>query len=709
MMGLIRTVSWPTYRATPGRLVLLLGGISLGVALISALDIINVSVLANFRATLERAAGKASLQVQLGAGEVGFPQSTVEAVRTDPAVEHAFGMVRGTLHASDGSGEVLQLFGVDFLSDGDSNAYDVHTLDGGNAFEVLSDPHSVLLAEEYATRQRLTVGDEVRFATPTGIVSLHVRGLLRATGLATVFGGNLAVMDLPAAQSLFDKADRVDQIDVVLVPNAPVSAVQQRLIVALPASLSVTRPSLRGERFERVIGAFQAMLDGLSFLCMLASVFIVSNTMATAVAERAQQLAILRTLGAPRRRIERLILSEAALIGVAASVIGIGVGVGLAHFLTSLVAQSIGIIYQVRVPDGGLTLTLTQVGWYLAFGTVGAVIAAWIPARQAGRLDPIKLMRPDYREQLTGTSPDRLWLALGLLMIAASAVAVYLGQAGRSVAWGNVAASLWWLAGLFLAIPAMSVLAKAIERFLPRVAGLPGHIAAAGLRRAPVRTGITVAVIGLSLTLAIGLASVEHSFQESFRNWFTLVGDLVVSAVGTEGGWLESPLNADAGEVILGVPGVDRVETYRALQGQPFHDGRIAIVAVSPGFIDTAQFRSAVVAGDAEEAVRAIRDDREVLVSDNLADRYGLGPGDEITVPAPAGPTRMRINAVVTADFSGDQGSIIMNRKRFADGWAGDVQVNHFNVFLTPGASVDAARSAIVQALRDRYLVKVLT
>ena len=731
MRGLIRAVSWPTYAAAPGRLLLLLGGIALGVALIVALGVINASVLANFRATLERAAGKASLQVELGAGEVGFPQALVKTVKDTPGVARAIGLVRGTLHvlkreasaSDDPSGDVLQLFGVDLLNDGNSNTYDVHTLDGRAPLDILnSETPVVLIGEEYGRRRRISVDDQLRVATPTGIVSLRVGGLLRTSGLATVFGGNLAVMNLLAAQKLFAKQERVDQIDVVLTPEAEghVSEVRERLIRALPSSLSVTRPSLKGERFERAIAAFQAMLDGLSFLCMLASVFIVSNTMATAVAERAQQLAILRTLGAPRRRIERLVLGEAALIGIVGSMFGVGLGLTLAYLLTSLVSQSIGIIYQVRVPDGGLSLTLPRAGWYVLLGTVGAVLAAWVPARQAGRLDPINLMRPDYREQLVGTSPDRLWLGLGVSMLGASAVAVYLEQAGRSPQWGlvlgNIAASLWWLAGLFFAVPAMSILTRAIASVLPRIAGLPGHVAAGGLRRAPVRTGVTVAVIGLSLTLAVGLASVAHSFQESFRNWFTLAGDLVVSAVGTEGGWLESPLGANVGKILSNIPGVVRVETYRALQGQPFvlpgspsGERRIAIVAISPGFIDTPQFRSAVVAGDAEQAIRAIADGQEVLVSESLADRYDLAPGDHIPIPAPAGPMSVRINAVVTADFSGDQGSIIMNRELFKNQWAGDDQVNHFNVFLDPTTKVETARDAIEQALNNQYVVKVLT
>ena len=707
MFELLRTVSWPSYRSMPGRLALMIGGVAIGVALIAALDIINASVLSNFRAMLERAAGKAALQVELGTGEIGFDEATVEAAAVDPDVRHALGLVRGTLHAADGSGEVLQLFGVDLVSDA-INSYDVRVIGDGDALELLNDPHSVLIAEDYATRQGITVGSQVRFAAPTGVVDLDVRGLLEAKGLATVFGGNLAVMDLPSAQQLLGKTGRVDQIDLILAPTASAGVVQQRLAAALPASLSVNRPATRGERFERAVNAFQAMLDGLSLLCLLAGVFIVYNTMATAIAERAREIGVLLTLGIERRRIFGLVVAEGAVLGATASIIGILAGIGLAHLLTTLVAQSMGVIYQMRFPVDEFGLSARQVAWYVALGTGGAIAAAIVPARKAAKLDPIELMRPDYRERLAVTSSNRILIAAGLLLVIASLAAVHVEQIRHSIRWGNVASSLWWLAGLLLVIPAMSWVAALLEHVLPALFGLQGQIAAAGLRRSPGRTGVTTGVIGLSLTLAVTVSSVARSFRESERNWFILTGDLVVSAVGTEGGWLESPLSADVGDVIRRLPGVARVETYRALQGQAFNGSRIAIVAVSPDFVDTPQFRSMIAAGDPDGAVRALRDDREVLVSDNLADRFRLEPGADINLSAPAGQTRLRINAIIAADYSGDQGSIIMHRDRFARLW-GDTRVSHFNVFLTPGADVERARTAIVQALREHYLVKVLT
>jgi putative ABC transport system permease protein len=701
-------VSWPDHRNAPARLTLMVGGIAAGVALIAALGIINASVLANFVAMLEKSAGKAALQVELGTGEVGFDESVVDVVRETDTVRQAFGLVRGTLHAADGSGEVLHLFGVDLASDA-ADSYDVRVVGrDADEIELLNDPSAVLLTTDYARRRDLALGDGVRFAGPTGLHDLRVRGLLEAEGMATLFGGNLAIMDLFAAQRLMGKDGRVDQIDVILDESTNVDAVRAELLACLPEGLAVNRPSTRGERFERAVGAFQAMLDGLSLLCLLAGVFIVYNASATGVAQRARDLAVILTLGAERRTIFLMVLGEAAVIGFVASGIGIAAGVVLARALTGLVAQSMGVIYQMRFPVDSYHLGGEQVAAYLALGTLGAVVAALVPARKASRLDPLELMRPDYRERLAPDSPNRVLLVVWAGLVVAALLAVVVEQRHRSITWGNVAATLWWLSAVVVSIPWMSWVSRAMQGVLPRFFGLAGRIAAAGLMRAPARTGVTTAVIALSLTLAVTVASVARSFRESERNWFILAGDLVVSAIGTEGGWMESPLAGDVADVLRRVPGVARAETYRVMQGQEFRGSRVAVVGVSPGFVDTAQFRGAVVRGAPDDAVRALRDGVGVVVSDNLADRFGLDVGDEITLPAPAGPMTVGVSAIVTADYSGDQGSVLMHRDLLADRWNDDM-VSHVNLFLSEGTDLQAARAAVLDVLRDRYLVKVLT
>ena len=143
------------------------------------------------------------------------------------------------------------------------------------------------------------------------------------------------------------------------------------------------------------------------------------------------------------------------------------------------------------------------------------------------------------------------------------------------------------------------------------------------------------------------------------------------------------------------------------LQGQELQGLRIAVVALSKGFSDTDQFRRQVIKGGGE-AIRALQDGRGVIVSDNLADRLGVKVGQMLDLPTPLAAERMPVVGVIAGDYSGDQGSILLDRERFAALW-GDTQVSHFNVFLQRGADMQPIRQEIAQRLKDTYAVKILT
>ena len=106
-----------------GRTALVVGGISTGVSLIVAINVINTSVLANFRDTIELVAGPAALEVTLGTGEIGFPEATADIVRADPDVAATVPLVRGTVALAADPAQTLQLFGADLTTEEDLERY----------------------------------------------------------------------------------------------------------------------------------------------------------------------------------------------------------------------------------------------------------------------------------------------------------------------------------------------------------------------------------------------------------------------------------------------------------------------------------------------------------------------------------------------------------------------------------------------------------
>ncbi len=712
MLRLLRQISLRQLRASWGRTALVIGGISTGVSLIVAINIINHSVRENFRRTIELAAGPAALEVTLGVGEIGFPEAAVETVRNDLDVTAAIALVRGTVALAADPTETLQLYGVDLTAEQDIGRYQVTAAtDRKEIVRALAEPATVLLAKSFADTHRVAVGDAVRLSTPAGIKALTVRGLLKTAGLADALGGRLAVMDIAGAQDLFQKDGRVDQIDVVVRDGADVDAVAQHLSAALPPSLSVARPAQRGLQYDRIVASFQAMLTALSALALVVGVYIIYNSTSTGAIHRQLAMAHLRLIGAEGAQLFRLFMCEALALGVLGVGIGIPIGIVLAELLTGMVSDSMGVIFQLRFPIVDLRVDAGELLFIAILGIGAALFASYFAARRVAALDPLAVLRREVFARGARPSARRffmLWLLLVGISIAALAIQVRL----RSLAWGNFGSTVWNASVFVIAIPVVTWTAAALSRLLPRVFGVEGRVAAAGLFRVPARTGVTVAAVAGVLTIGITVASLTVSFQRSVGSYYEeggfLLGDLVVSAVATEGGWLESPLPERVADEVRAVPGVRAVETWRAQYGQLYRGERVALFALSDGFFDPRTYGSRwYFAGDPVHAADALRRGEGVNVSVALADRFGLHVGDAIELATPTGILSLPIVGIV-ADYISDRGAIVLRRRLYAERWQ-DPTVSRVHVFTNPDVSLETVRRGITGAIGHEHLVKMLS
>jgi putative ABC transport system permease protein len=686
-----------------------IGGTSTGVTLIVAISIINTSVLANFRRTIDLIAGPAALEVTLGVGEVGFREDAIDVVRADRDVQAAVPFVRGTITLVDDPDEALQLFGADLTAEEDLQRYQVTTGDRDEVLRGLSDPASVLLTRDFATRRSLRVGEAVGFSTPSGVRQLTIRGLLDAKGIAAAFGGQIAVMDLPAAQMLLGKSERVDQIDVILKPGIEVAPVQQRLSAALP-DLNVMPPAQRASQYSRILGSFQTLLTALSLLCLVAGVFIVYNTTSTGVAHRASVMAWLRLVGADGQRLFWLLMTEALILGTIGTISGVPTGIVLARLLSGAVADSMGVIFQLRFPVDALAIDFPRQAAIALVGIAATVFASYFAARRVAAMTPLDVVRADLRSIGVQMSTSRLMLWWATLVVI-SAVCLAIEVRLRSIGWGNFGSTLWFASSIVIAVPLVRLLSGILSRVLPRLFGAQGRVAAASLFRSPTRTGVTAAAIALILTVAITFATLSYSHRSSISTYFLggfLSSDLAVSAVSTEGGWLETPIPDSLVDQIATIPGVRSVDTFRILPGQIYRGVRIAVAGGSNGLADPARYPPGwYQEGDPVSAGAALRDATGVNISASLSDRFDLHVKDKMQLDTPSGPLTLDIVGVVP-DYMSDGGSVILNRSLLTKYWK-DSSVSRIHVFANPGVSLDALRSAIQAKVGKQYRLKVLS
>ncbi|KAA3629300.1 MAG: ABC transporter permease [Proteobacteria bacterium] len=132
--------------------------------------------------------------------------------------------------------------------------------------------------------------------------------------------------------------------------------------------------------FDRILSALTLTVGGIAAISLLVAGILIMNVMLVAVAQRAAEIGLLKALGATRRDVQTLFITEAGMLSLAGGLIGLGIGV-----VTNL---TLGQIYP--------TLSFTAPRWAV-LAALGVAIGSGLlfgilPARRAARLDPIQAL-----------------------------------------------------------------------------------------------------------------------------------------------------------------------------------------------------------------------------------------------------------------------------------------------------------------------------
>ena len=130
--------------------------------------------------------------------------------------------------------------------------------------------------------------------------------------------------------------------------------------------------------------AVTSVLRGIAVVVAVAGVFL---SLTTLVIEREREIGVLRSQGASRFQVAALILCEAAMVGLLASLVGILCGASMAMILTWVINKAFfGWTIALRYP---VDVLLSTPLWIIP----AAVLAAWIPARRASLIPPARAIR----------------------------------------------------------------------------------------------------------------------------------------------------------------------------------------------------------------------------------------------------------------------------------------------------------------------------
>jgi putative ABC transport system permease protein len=700
ILHLIRLLIWRTILRDRTRSLITMLGVALGVAVALAIHLANEGVLRSFSAGLDHVAGKARLQVS--AGEAGFDETWFPSIAATPGVAQAAPIVQTATPVAGHPGELLLVLGVDVFSDGGIREYRGPTPMLEDPLRLLSDPNAILLTAHYAVAHGLGVGDLIHLLTPTGPKRFVVQGLLADQGAALAMDGRFAVLDIAAAQLNFGKLGRLDRVDLVLDPGADSNQVASSLRAVLPPDLNVERPEARNAQVERMLDSFQLNLFVLSLIALFVGGYLVYNTMSVSVVRQRSQIGILRGLGVSRAGILLAVSGEGALIGLAGSLLGVGLGLLLTRATLAMVSRTVSSLYAFVRP-GPVEIPATLILEAVLLGTGTSLLSAFLPALEATTISPRDTLAAASRERR-----HRLWAlaGAGVALLLASYALAQLGPVHGRPLFGY-GASLALLLGVTLLCPsALLILHRSLAPALTRARLLGGRLAAGNLGRGLRRNGVTVGAMVVGLAMLVSVSTMIHSFRRTVEVWVdqTIRADLYLSRASRLVKGADTRLPADVLTAVRHVPGVAEADGFRGLHLDDGQGGSFVLGAGDFGLMATRGgllFRR----GESSSILLQARANDQVIVSETFAERYRVAEGDEAVLHPPGKTLALRI-AGVYYDYTTDGGLLVMDRDLFQRLWR-DPWLNSVVVYLAPGADPETVRQEILDRLapQDRMVI----
>ncbi|MFI6421330.1 ABC transporter permease [Streptomyces sp. NPDC050842] len=517
-------------------------------------------------------------------------------------------------------------------------------------------PTDVVVDGATAEKHGLKLGDELRTIAVDGDFTARISGIVDFK--VTNPGATLVYYDTATAQrELLGKEGLFTQVQADAKPGVSDDALKADIAAAVGDGYKLQTAAEAADAGREDVAGFldvmkYAML-GFAGIAFLVGIFLIVNTFSMLVAQRTREIGLMRAIGSSRKQINRSVLVEALLLGIVGSVAGVAAGVGLAVGLMKLMS-SMGMELSTR----DLTVAWTTPAVGLALGIVVTVLAAYIPARRAGKVSPMAALRD------AGTPADgragRVRGGLGLALTAAGAAALWAATRADEAGPG----SLWLGLGVVLSLLGFIVIGpllaggvvRALGVVVLRVFGPVGRMAERNALRNPRRTGATGAALMIGLALVACLSVVGSSMVASATDELdrSVGADFIVQS-GTG-----QPIVPQAQAALEKVPGLDHVTEYKwavATITDPRGRTKTAdLAATDPTYVQ--DLRREISSGTLADAYGT----DAMSVGSEYATEHGVKVGDVLTVAFKGGEkAKLKVAAITVDTGTVDNGAMYTN------------------------------------------------
>jgi putative ABC transport system permease protein len=659
-----------------------LSGIAIGVALLFASQVASTSLSGSV--------------LQITAGIVG--QMRFQLVARDP--QGFEGRVLHEVERLPSVGEALPVLEARADVLGPAGAREVTLLGADPRLGYLAGPLVQRITDtRFAGLRALALPWPIAHAV--GVTSLHrvklqigslaptayVGTTLEAQSIGPLADSPIAVGPLRYVQTLAGMDGRLTSIFIRAKPGEEGEAVRALSRLASARSLNLRPANFEATLFDQAAGPTNQSTLLFSAISALVGFLFAFNALLLTVPQRRNMVEDLRLDGYTAAMIVKILLFDALVLGVFASLVGLAFGelLSAGFFSTNPGYLSLGF------PVGSQRIVAWQsVAVALAGGILAAIVGVLVPLRREVFAPLAGALAPPPRTRA--------------VMLAAVAVAVACMALTTAILLAAPQAAIVGIASLMVALLALLPVALAgVVAALARVrrftTGVATHLAIIELRsRANRARALAVAATGAiavfgSVAIQGAHANLQHGLDRLVAG-LNANAPLTVIPPGEENLLATTPFRAVDVAALRRVPGVDAVEPLRGGL-LDYGNRRVWVIGTPRGAVEPVP-RGQLLSGGLATAVARMRGGGWAIVSQALANEDRLSIGQGFVLPSPR-PERFRVAALIT-NLGWPPGAIIMSSADYARAW-GSSDPSAYYVKLAPGVPPVRARAGIQRAL----------
>jgi putative ABC transport system permease protein len=692
LLYLLKNITLRHLRHHKGRTILSMIGIALGVAVFISVQTAIHTAIESFNASVDHVSGKANLQVtSFGRG---FSEEVYLKVKKVPGVKAATPVIQYVSKMDEPIGEPLYLLGIDVFSDRPFREYQFYET-GDEDLLFLKNPHSIALTEKLANRHGLKKGGEITLIVGSKKVTLTITNLLKMEGPAKSLEGNFGLIDIASAQEALEKVGLIDRIDLMVDKSIPTEGIERELKKVIPPGVEVRRSDTRSGQIEKMVSAFHLNLTALSFISLIVGMFLIYNAISISVIQRRREIGILRSLGLTRPQVLGLFIGEAAWIGCLGSLVGIGIGIGLAKVMLYMVSRTITALY-ILVKAEHLLISPSILMAGFGMGVLASILSSIGPAKEASKVTPKEALALGTLETKIRIRLGHFSLiGMGLLIL--SLIFALQKPIDHQPIFGFLAALLILIGVSFLIPSATTLLNRLLAPLLQFLFGSEGKLASRYLHDSMARTVITIAALMTALSMLISISIMILSFRKTVDLWVeqSINGDVFIFPGSYSITGYSALLPLEVSRELPFLPGVKAVDSFRALEVE--YQGQPALIASVDGEVFLNMKAIRFTRGNPQVILRQFAAGQASLVTESFSLRHQVKAGDRIKLGTPQGEKEFLISGVFY-DYSSDWGMVLLEKKLFQSLWK-DETLHSAGIYLKEGVSQETFKEVI----RERY------